>query len=48
VGGGSDIHARALAEARAIIEGHEPEPLPVDIVQQIRDIVARADREIAH
>ena len=48
VGGGSDIHARALAEARAIIEGHEPEPLPVDIVQQIRGIVARADREIAH
>lgn len=46
VGGGSDIHARALAEARAIIEGHEPEPLPADIARQIRAIVERADREL--
>jgi len=45
--GSTDAHARALARAREILEGHQPEPLPVEAVRQICAIVARADDELA-
>jgi trimethylamine---corrinoid protein Co-methyltransferase len=45
--GATDMHARALARARELLEGHRPEPLPDEARRRIRDIVAAADRELA-
>jgi trimethylamine--corrinoid protein Co-methyltransferase len=45
--GGDDLHARALAKARALLEHHRPEPLPSEAVARIRAVVERADRELA-
>lgn len=46
-GGGSDIYARSTAEARRLLEEHEPEPLPDDVLREIRAIVDAADRDAA-
>ena len=45
--GATDVHARALARAREILEAHVPAPLDPDAATLIRAIVARADRELA-
>jgi trimethylamine--corrinoid protein Co-methyltransferase len=45
--GATDAHARALARAREILEGHAPAPLDADTAAQVRAIVQRADRELA-
>ena len=45
--GGDDLHARALAKARALLADHRPEPLPVDVAARIHAVVERADRELA-
>ena len=45
--GSPDAHTRALAEAREILEGHRPEPLPDEVAREIRAIVTRADEELA-
>jgi trimethylamine---corrinoid protein Co-methyltransferase len=45
--GAMDMHGRALARAREILESHRPEPLPDEARRRIRDIVAAADRELA-
>ena len=45
--GALDAHTRALAQAREILEGHRPEPLPDEIVREIGAIVAAADAELA-
>ena len=45
--GATDMHSRALARARDILESHQPEPLPDEARQRIREIVAAADRELA-
>jgi trimethylamine--corrinoid protein Co-methyltransferase len=45
--GSTSLYERALARAREILAEHQPEPLPADVRQRIRDIVATADRELA-
>ena len=45
-GGSPDAHTRALAQARGILEGHRPEPLPDEVAREIRAIVTRADDEL--
>jgi len=43
--GASDLAARTRARALELIETHEPLPLDADVAQQIRGIIAAADRE---
>jgi trimethylamine--corrinoid protein Co-methyltransferase len=43
--GGSDLHARATAEAQRLLDEHEPEPIPDDVRREIRAIVDGADRD---
>ena len=44
--GSHDAHTRALNQAREILAGHAPMPLPDDAQTQIRSIVGDADREL--
>jgi len=45
--GGSDLYQRSLQKARHILETHQPEPLPDDVLARIRRIVDDADLEPA-
>ncbi len=45
--GGKDLHQRSLEEARRILATHVPEPLPDDMVREIRAIVDAADCDAA-
>jgi len=45
-GGQTDIHQRALAEARYILENHKPDPLPEDVLATLRSIVQEAEEEL--
>ncbi len=45
--GSSDLYQRSLQTARQILETHQPEPLPGDVLQRIRRIVDDSDRELA-
>lgn len=44
--GATSLHDRALAEARRILESHQPEPLPEAIAAELRSIVEGAEREL--
>ncbi len=44
--GATDIHQRALEEARTILENHKPDPLPADVLATIRAIVEEAEAEL--
>jgi trimethylamine--corrinoid protein Co-methyltransferase len=44
--GKTDLYTRCNARAREIIESHQPEPVPADAAEQVRRIVADADREL--
>jgi len=46
-GGGKDLHQRALEEARRILATRVPEPLPDEVVREIRRIVDAADAAAA-
>jgi trimethylamine--corrinoid protein Co-methyltransferase len=41
------MYQRALEKARGLLETHRPEPLPDDVLKQVRSIVDKADRERA-
>ena len=41
--GGTDLYERATAEARRLLETHEPEPLPDETLAALRDIVAQTE-----
>lgn len=41
--GGSDLHSRALAEARRILETHKPEPLSDEVKARLRAIVEETE-----
>ena len=43
--GSSDMYQRAMEKARGLLETHQPEPLPDDVLKQVRSIVDKADRE---
>ena len=45
--GSSDLYQRSLLKARHILETHQPEPLPDDVLARIRRIVDDADLEPA-
>jgi len=45
--GGTDIHTRAREEARRLLETHHPEPLPEDVLAEMRGIVAELDAHYA-
>jgi trimethylamine--corrinoid protein Co-methyltransferase len=44
--GSTDIHQRASEKARHILETHEPDPLPNDVLATIRSIVEEAEGEL--
>ncbi len=44
--GGTDLYARASAKAREILETHQPDPLPEDVLATIRSIVEGAEAEL--
>ena len=44
--GGTDMYERASAKAREILETHEPDPLPADVLETIRSIVEGAEKEL--
>jgi trimethylamine--corrinoid protein Co-methyltransferase len=44
--GRSDIYQRAVEEARFILENHKPEPLPENVVGQMRSIVQETEAEL--
>ena len=44
--GGTDMYERASARAREILETHEPDPLPQDVLETIRSIVEGAEEEL--
>ena len=45
--GGTDMYTRAMAKAKDLVVNHRPEPLPDDVLAQVRSIVDKADRERA-
>lgn len=44
--GGTDIYERAAAKAREILETHEPDPLPDEVLAKIRSVVESAEEEL--
>lgn len=44
--GSSDIHERAWAEASHILDTHQPDPLPDQVLATIRSIVEEAEEEL--
>lgn len=44
--GGTDLQQRATAEAVRILDQHIPEPLPPEVVAELRAIVQDAEREL--
>jgi trimethylamine--corrinoid protein Co-methyltransferase len=44
--GGTSAYERALEKARWILDNHQPDPLPDDVLGQIRQIVERTEREL--
>ncbi len=44
--GRTDIHQRALAEAKQILETYTPEPLEESVLAEIRSIVEEAEKEL--
>ena len=41
--GGLSLDLRAAQQVDTILEGHQPEPLPEEVRQQVRAIVRRAE-----
>ena len=44
--GSTDIYQRALEEARHILKNHKPDPLPNDVLAEMRTIVEEAEEEL--
>jgi trimethylamine--corrinoid protein Co-methyltransferase len=45
--GATDMYQRAMEKAKELLADHHPEPLPDDVLRQVRGIVDKADRERA-
>jgi len=45
--GGKDMHSRCNDFAREILATHQPEPLPENIAQTLKDIISEAEKEFA-
>ena len=44
--GSTDIYQRACEKAREILETHEPDPLPDNVLSEIRSIIEEAEKEL--
>jgi trimethylamine--corrinoid protein Co-methyltransferase len=44
--GSKDIHQKAMEKVRHILKTHKPEPLPRDVLDKIRAIVAETEKEM--
>jgi len=44
--GETTMYDRSLAEARRILEMHQPEPLPDGVAAELRSIIEAAEREL--
>jgi trimethylamine--corrinoid protein Co-methyltransferase len=44
--GSTDLHQRATEKARQILETHQPEPLPEEVLAKMRSIVEEAEEEL--
>ncbi len=44
--GSTDSYTRALAKVRTILENHEPDPLPEEVLLKIRSIVEETEAEL--
>jgi len=44
--GATTLYDRSLAEARRILETHQPEPLPEGVAAELRSIIDAAEREL--
>jgi len=44
--GSTTLYDRSLAEARRILETHQPEPLPDGVAAELRSIIEAAEREL--
>ena len=44
--GSTDMHQRAIEEARHILETHKPDPLPDGVLAALRGIVEEAEEEL--
>ena len=44
--GSTDIYQRAQEEARHILKTHKPDPLPKDVLAEMRTIVEEAEEEL--
>ncbi len=44
--GSTDSYARARNQVRHILENHQPDPLPDEVLQKIRQIVTDTEREL--
>jgi hypothetical protein len=40
------MYDRSLAEARRILETHQPEPLPESVAAELRSIIEASEREL--
>jgi trimethylamine--corrinoid protein Co-methyltransferase len=45
--GATDMYTRAMVKAKDLLATHKPEPLPADMLAEVRGIVDKADRERA-
>jgi trimethylamine--corrinoid protein Co-methyltransferase len=45
--GATDSYTRALNKVKTIIETHEPDPLPDEVLSKIRTIVQKADAKLS-
>ncbi len=44
--GATTLHERAMAEARKIMENHQPDPLPEGVAEKLRAIVEETQKEL--
>lgn len=44
--GSLDLYAKSMETARAILQNHQPEPLPEAVLAELRAIVANAEKEL--
>jgi len=44
--GSTTLYDRSLAEAKRILETHQPEPLPEEVAAELRSIIEGAEREL--
>ncbi len=44
-GGSTDMYERACEKAKYILETHQPDPLPEEVLRHLEEIIQKAERE---